>query len=61
MEQPTKTISKPNTLFPKFEWDVSMLKSFYNNGIVRPTPRQKVAEIKTRPKKKGTLFTDFSF
>ena len=52
MEQSTKTISKPNTLFPKFEWDVSMLKSFYNNGIVRPTPRQKVAEIKTGPKKK---------
>ena len=29
MEESTKTISKPNTLFPKFEWDVSMLRSFY--------------------------------
>ena len=42
MEQPTKTISKPNTLFPKFEWDVSMLRSFYNNGIATPTPRRDV-------------------
>ena len=33
-----QTNTKPNTIFPKFEWDIKMLKSFYENGIATPTP-----------------------
>ena len=33
-----QTNTKPNTIFPKFEWDITMLKSFYENGIATPTP-----------------------
>ena len=33
-----QTNTKPNTIFTKFEWDITMLKSFYENGIATPTP-----------------------